>query len=315
MKILIAGGYGYIGASLSQHFYNLGHEIFLASQKNKKVLNWLPKAKSVKLNYENLDELKYLTKDIDIIIQASGTNTKDSFEDPEKALFINGLATSNLFEAANVKKLKCFIYFSSYHVYSKPLLGNINENMLPTNLHPYATTHLVGEHAVLNKSKKKKIKGIVFRLSNAYGIPLIKNLNSWKLVINDLCKQAIVNKKLIIKTNGLQKRNFIALEDMCRAVEMFIEKKLKNDTPEIINLGGEKTQTIKSISFKIQERCMKIFNYKPEIKFLNNIKIKNTNKDDFNYQIDLLKKNGFNFFSNQNDQIDNLLLFCRKSFL
>ena len=103
----------------------------------------------------------------------------------------NGVATKRLVEAASRAGVKKFIYLSTAHVYASPLVGTITEQTLPNNSHPYASSHLAGESAVLNADERGVIQGVVMRLSNAYGAPMHKGVNCWMLVVNDLCRQAV----------------------------------------------------------------------------------------------------------------------------
>ena len=111
-----------------------------------------------------------------------------------------------------------FLYFSTAHVYGSSLEGTITEQTCPRNLHPYATSHLAGEQAVLEAAQRGAIRGVVFRLSNAFGAPVSSEVNCWMLLVNDLCRQAVTTGELALRTAGLQLRDFVTLEDVTRAV-------------------------------------------------------------------------------------------------
>ena len=85
-------------------------------------------------------------------------NSQDCANDPVAALEFNGVATTRLVSAALSSGVKKFIYLSTAHIYSSPLVGKISEETYPKNFHPYATSHLAGEMAVLKAYKKKKLK-------------------------------------------------------------------------------------------------------------------------------------------------------------
>ena len=49
-------------------------------------------------------------------------------------------------------------------------------------------------------------------------MPVLKNINCWWLVLNDLCRSAKKNGKITIKSDGTALRDFIALEDILKKV-------------------------------------------------------------------------------------------------
>ena len=128
-------------------------------------------------------------------------------------------------------KVKQFIYISTIHVYGENLSGIVDEN---TKLNPvgnYAITKVMAE--ILSFSKNPDVKTIILRLSNAFGAPYNLDANCWSLFFNDLCKQLIQNKN--IKSNGTQKRNFISINEVCKAIRD-LTSYFKRQKNEIFNL-------------------------------------------------------------------------------
>ena len=92
-------------------------------------------------------------------------------------------------------------------------------------------------------------------LSNAYGAPADKDVNCWMLLVNDLCRQAATAVKIVLHSTGLQKRDFIPLHDVVRAIYHFIECPFDKSGDGIFNLGGEATYRISDLAELIAERC------------------------------------------------------------
>src|SRR3546814_17036700 len=92
-------------------------------------------------------------------------NAQNCAANPVEALEFNGVATARLVQAAARVGIRRFIYLSTAHVYCAPLTGTITEDTCPRNLHPYATSHLAGENAVLSAVQAGEISGMVLRLS------------------------------------------------------------------------------------------------------------------------------------------------------
>jgi UDP-glucose 4-epimerase len=91
-------------------------------------------------------------------------------------------------------------------------------------------------------SKVGKLDIASLRLSNSYGFPVDINADCWWLVVNDLCKSAISQKKIQLQSDGSPQRDFIALDDVTSAVDLLL--KFNNKLPSIINVSSGQTYTI-----------------------------------------------------------------------
>ena len=314
MRILITGGFGFIGGRIGEHLVHLGHDVVLGSRSAKTPPDWLVRAKVEKTDWNNEDALINLCQGIDVVIHAAGMNANDCANDPLSALEFNGVATARLLNSAIKARVKHFIYLSTAHVYKNPLIGNITEETHLTNPHPYATSHLAGEHAVLSANKKGEIKGTIFRVSNAYGAPTHKNANCWMLLINDLCRQAVETRKLILQTSGHQQRDFISITMVCQIMEEFIIPNEDIEQSGVFNLGSGNSKSVLEMTQFIQQRCKQVLGYEPQIQ---RAEIKPTDlKQILHYQVNKLSDLNINTLDiNKTAEIDNLLSFCLSTFI
>jgi len=312
MRILITGGFGFIGGRLALYLNEIGHQIVLASRSPNPPPKRLKKAKVVVSSWNSDQSLEEMCYKIDLVIHAAGMNSQDSASDPVAALEFNGLVTSRLVTAAIRSGVKRFIYLSTAHVYSSPLTGNITENTFPRNLHPYATSHMAGENFVLSANQSGKIEGIVTRLSNAFGSPVDKNANCWTLLINDLCRQSVIKNQMILNSSGLQTRNFISLFDVVRSIGHLSTLNKKDVGNGLFNVGGEWTATVLEVASTIQKRCEDILGCKPKI--VSPLPYKDETHTELEYDIGMLKNSGFQLASKNNYEIDDLLRFCISNF-
>jgi UDP-glucose 4-epimerase len=313
MRILIAGGFGFIGSRLANHFTQAGHQVVLGSRNISNPPAWLPQAEVVQIVWDDDRELERCCAVVDVVIQAAGMNALECSADPVAALEFNGLATTRLVAVASRVGVKRFIYLSTAHVYASPLVGTITEETCPHNLHPYATSHLAGEHAVLSASQNGHIDGIVLRLSNSFGAPMHKDVNCWMLLVNDLCKQVVQTGRLVLQTSGLQQRDFIGMTEVCRVVEHFSVVHSESKPTGVFNLGSGKSQTVLEMAQFIQQRSVPILGFEPVLQRVQ--KKLNEQHQSLNYMEDNLDKLGINLNGLANtSEIDSLLRFCQKAF-
>lgn len=311
MRILITGGFGLIGGRLAQHLQQAGHQIILGSRNVGNQPDWLPQAEVVQVNWNNNHALEQICNRVDVVVQAAGMNAQDCATDPLAALEFNGLTTARLLEAAIRAGVRRFIHLSTAHVYASPLVGSISEDTCPRNLHPYATSHLAGEHAVLSASQRGRIEGVVLRLSNAFGVPVHKEVNCWMLLVNDLCRQAVTERSLTLRSAGVQRRDFVTLQDVARAVSHVIDLSRKQLGDGVINIGGAWTPRVIDMVELIQAQCSAALGFVPDIICPSGdgeITL------DLDFKIDKLLASGYELSGNAVAEIDATLLFCREAF-
>lgn len=310
MKILITGGFGYLGGRIAQFLANeVGNEILLGTRHHIKSPSWLPQAKVVQTQWNSSDALEKICAGVDVVIHAAGMNAQECVADPAAALEFNGTTTARLVKAAISQGVRRFIYLSTAHVYKNPLEGLITEETPLENQHPYATSHRAGENAVRDAHMQGKIKGVVVRLSNAFGAPAHKEVNCWMLLVNDLCRQAVATHKMILRSSGLQRRDFITMSGACRAIQHLIKLPADHLGDGLFNVGGNWSPTVWEIASLIQERCQWVLGFQPELTRAS--PQKNDLVSELDYKTNRLRQTDFELCENTLEEIDKLLEFCK----
>jgi len=313
MRILIAGGFGFVGGRVAQHLQQVGHQIVLGSRNASSPPDWLPQAEVVQTDWNDGCSLGKICTGVDVVVQAAGMNAQDCAADPVVALEFNGLATARLLSAAVGAGVKRFIYLSTAHVYANPLTGTITEVTCPRNLHPYATSHLAGDNVILAASQRGEIEGLVLRLSNAFGVPAHKDVNCWMLLVNDLCRQAVQTKKMVLHSSGLQQRDFIALTEVCRIIAYLGSCNFETVSPGVFNVGSGISQSVLEMAQFIQQRCKQVLDFEPELQ-RPVVPCTGEKYEKLEFQQGQLAKTGFVSMIDNSLEIDNLLAFCHASF-
>jgi len=313
VRILIAGGFGFIGGRLAKHFWQAGHQVVLGSRSESNPPDWLPQAEVVQIKWTDEYGLESICEGVDVIIHAAGMNAQECAADPIAALDFNGVATERLVEAASRAGVRKFIYLSTAHVYASPLVGTITEKTLPHNPHPYALSHLEGESAVLNGNKRGVIQGIVIRLSNAYGAPMHKDVNCWMLLVPDLCRQATQTRKLVLQTSGLQQRDFVWISEVCRVAETLVVANRGSTKFSIFNVGAGMSQSVLEMAVLIQQRCVLVLGFEPDLEYKEGVADEQQLR--LSYTSDHLTSMEISVKSTDKvAEIDRLLQFCQRAF-
>lgn len=233
-KVLILGGKGFLANILANSLED--YSVALASRELLELSD--STFQNIQIDWDDKESIVNACRGIDIIIHAAGPDSSACSLDPFSAYDFFNRKLSNLLDAANVASVQKIIFFSTAHVYKSPLVGKIDEKTDCENTHPYAISRLLGEYTL-----KKRAGGIgieVLRLPNIFGYPQTFGENSWKLFVNNIAKQLVDDKKIVLSSNGNGYRCFCPAAKFVEEVRLSIETQsnfsIRNITGECMSL-------------------------------------------------------------------------------
>jgi len=315
MKILVTGGFGYIGGRLIDYLKREcpENEIVLAERPLHNIPVWAERITYLPLELLSEESVSgcIAAAQPECIVHLAALNEKDCSDDPLLADKVNRLGTEHLAKSALKYNVKHFIYFSTFHVYGKAARGLITEQTIPEPVHPYAVTHLNAEEVVA-RMHDKGLKTTVFRVSNGYGYPMDKSIGRWSLLVNDLCRQAVTTGRMALISSGRQKRDFISMSDIARAVKYFIFDVNNGQESGLYNLGSGNTISVLDMAHKISGIYRKKYAKKAEIVPGTKEPGVKSNSMDFEYSIESIKKVGFTLKGNMDYEISKTMDVCEE---
>ncbi|HEU4537461.1 MAG TPA: SDR family oxidoreductase [Polyangiaceae bacterium] len=239
-RVLVTGGFGYIGGRLCLELARSPSRRLAVTTRARRdgPPAGLPPVDVVRANPLSADDLARACEGADAVVHLAAANEIDSARDPEAALAFTTLSTLKLLAAARAAGARRFVYLSTAHVYGAPLRGRITEETPPKPSHPYAITHRAAEDFVRAEHDAGRLEGVVLRLSNAFGAPAHAGVDRWTLVTNDLARQLATTGRLALKTAGLQRRDFIPLGDAAAAVAHALALPRPALGDGVFNVGG-----------------------------------------------------------------------------
>lgn len=309
-RILITGGFGYVGGRVAQALAKLPDtHVVLGTRRQQGRPSWLPLASVATTSWDDPERLRQACAGVDTVLHLAAMNEIEAARNPVGALEANGVATARLLEAAKAENVERFIYFSTAHVYGSPLVGRIDETTCPRPVHPYATSHRAAEDIVLAAHDTGALIGIVARLSNGFGAPAHAAVERWTLLVNDLCRQAAVTGRLTLRSAGLQRRDFVTLADVGRAIAHLSVLSRDAIGAGIFNIGGAWAPTVMEMTLLVADRCKAVLGFRPEIQRPD--PLPNETTQPLDYRIDRLLGTGFGLSGNPEEEIDAILKMCR----
>ena len=162
MKLLICGGYGFIGSSfIKNHLKNFPDDEIINIDNLTIGSNYLNLSEINNKNYffvkediKNIDAIEKISVDVDIIVNfAAETHVDRSIANPKPFLETNVMGTYSLLEITR-KFNKKFIHVSTDEIYGdaeNKLSFDENSQICPSN--PYAASKAAADNLVLSYHK------------------------------------------------------------------------------------------------------------------------------------------------------------------
>ena len=259
---LLTGANGFIATYMVHFLIFLNEELNF----NIKLIIISKNKKKFKSNFENVfkrmhihfieqdvsDKIK-ISKNtkIDFILHAASKASPKLFnKSPIETILPNIFGTYNLLKISCDKKIKSFIFFSSGEIYGDHT-EIVDENNLSyfnhlNNRASYAESKKMGETLCYSFFKQKNIPIKILRLFHTYG-PCM-NLNDERVMM-DFVKSIITQKKILLRSNGNQKRSFCYIADVVKGIFILLSS---GKNGEAYNLANPKeTITIKQLALKL----------------------------------------------------------------
>jgi len=190
MSIIVTGASGFIGSNLVKFIKNSTKEsVCSVARTNKENISHVVK------NYDQVIDLKNANS---ILIHLAGQNITNNKLSEKEYNTVKNL--SEIFKDR-------MIFISSALVYGNNVKGKANENYPLCGNTDYAINKINSEKEVLKNS------GTVLRISNVYGKGMYD-----KNVLFDIYNQFLDKKYKVKVYNSLAVRDFIHIDDVCRAI-------------------------------------------------------------------------------------------------
>ena len=232
-KVIVTGGLGFIGSNLikillkKKYFViNIDKVTYSSNFYNVKKFSKNKNYKFFKADINNEKRILQIFKKYKpncIFNLAAETHVDRSIDGPESFIKSNILGVFNLLQAfkkyIEKNKKSLLIHISTDEVYGDVLTGRSKEDDPYKPSSPYAASKASSDHLVYSYIRTFKIPAIITNCSNNYGPRQHPEKLIPKLIYN-----VFNNKNLPIYGKGLNSREWIYVDDHCKALVKIFEK-------------------------------------------------------------------------------------------
>ncbi|MGI8960377.1 MAG: dTDP-glucose 4,6-dehydratase [Bryobacteraceae bacterium] len=243
MKLLVTGGAGFIGSCFvrmalleqwAEHVINLDKLTYAGNLENLRAVIAHPGYSFLQADIcdsEALDQL-FNSESPDAVIHfAAESHVDRSIHSPAPVIKTNLDGTFTLLEAARRHKIARFVHVSTDEVYGSIDPPNEADENYPLRASsPYSASKAGSDLLALSYHRTYELNVSVTRASNNYG-----PFQFPEKLIPLMISNALEDKPLPVYGDGQQIRDWLYVEDHCRAIFAVLER---GEPGEIYNIGG-----------------------------------------------------------------------------
>jgi dTDP-glucose 4,6-dehydratase len=236
MKLLVTGGLGFIGSNFildalkntNYEILNVDAEFYGSNHYNLIEVENSSKYSFVKGDITDKKLMETLISDCDCVVNfAAESHVDRSILDPTPFLNSNILGTFTILDIIKNQK-KRLVHVSTDEVYGTILEGSATEKTRFNPSSPYSATKASAELLINSYVKTYAADVVITRCTNNYGPRQFNEKLIPKTI--GLCNE---NKKIPVYGTGTSIRDWIHVEDHCKAIMLVLEKGITGESYNI----------------------------------------------------------------------------------
>ena len=237
MNIFITGIAGFLGSNLADYYIKKGFNVSGCDNLvGGDLENVDPKVNFVKAECEDIQKMKEMTKNIDVVIHAAAYAHEGLSVVSPNIICSNIInASTSVFSAAIQNKVKRIVFCSSIARYGEVKIPY--EESGPTiPMDPYGISKLAAEKILINLCNTY---GVEYNIAVPHNIIGIKQKydDPFRNVASIMINLMLQNRQPIIYGDGEQKRSFSDVDDCIYCIDKLATD--PNITSQLVNIGPE----------------------------------------------------------------------------
>lgn len=258
MKILVTGGYGYIGSNLTYELVRLGHEV--------RILDNLTSGNAQRLNGIRHEFIEGDVRDEKLCVEAcreiefvfhlaAKKSVHESISFPEDYFDNNVAGTITLMRSIASTQVQGVVFSSSAAVYQYNVQDKLLETSVIDSPSPYGHTKAMAENVISQISLRRGIKSVSLRYFNVVGSinPKLVDRSRFNLIPSTIRRihdklPAVIYGEDYRTVDGTCVRDYVHVGDLVRAHIQAMNYVLnQSGAMEVFNVGNGFGHTVKQV--------------------------------------------------------------------
>lgn len=251
--ILVTGGAGFIGSNFVHYLYDHYpeyHIVVLDALTYAGFIENLPAGLHDKRfsfwygNVCNAELVNTLVSQSDVVVHfAAESHVTRSIYDNLSFYQTDVLGTQAVANAVSKHRIERFIHISSSEVYGTAEAAKMSEEHPLKPLSPYASAKCGADRLVWSYYATYNIPAVIIRPFNNYG-----PRQHLEKVVPRFITSVLLKEPMTVHGDGSAARDFIHVEDVCRAVDMIMHSDIDKVKGEVFNVGSGQHRTVLEIA-------------------------------------------------------------------
>ncbi len=243
MRIAIFGATGFIGQNIVKYFSEMEIDFVCFGRKKSP---FLPSINFETIDITNLNDVKSVLRNKDIVIHFASSSLLKSLENPIIDMKTNIEGTLNILETIKNLNIPKIIFASTIALFDRVHYDPVDEKHPCNPKSPYGVSKLTAENYIRVYNHLYGINYVIFRFTNVYGPH--QRTGIIPTLINRIDKE----QEIELFGDGTAVRDFVFVED----IPFFLLKSIKEPINGVtINFGCGKPTSIKDLIF-LTEKIM-----------------------------------------------------------
>jgi nucleoside-diphosphate-sugar epimerase len=244
-RFLVTGGAGFIGSHITHRLVEHGHFVRVldnfSSGKTENLKVILNKVEVINGDICSAETCLKACAGMDYVLhQAALRSVPKSMKEPAEYNSVNIGGLLNMLEAAQVNRIRRFVFASSSSVYGDTDRFPEKEGFLPQPVSPYALTKLAGEHYCRIFNVYRGLETVSLRYFNVFG-PRQSLDDEYAVVVPKFIHCIMRGENPPIYGNGRQSRDFTFVDNVVEANILAAEKPC---TGKVFNIASGRDRTV-----------------------------------------------------------------------
>ncbi len=255
-RALVTGGAGFIGSHLADHLLASEYEVTVIDNLHTGTRSQVPAG--VRFIEGDVREPATVERAFepvpDVVCHLAGqASIRLAWADPAADLAVNVGGTLNILAACRASGVRRLLYASSMTVYGNPKVVPTPETAPPLPVSHYGVTKYAAERYVhlAGEDRDGRLAVTSMRMFNVYG-PRQRLDNPYQGVLAIFLGNTLRGERITIHSDGEQSRDFIFIDDVCRAWVDSIN--CPSTYGGVFNIGSGRPTTVNTLCDTVLEQ-------------------------------------------------------------